>query len=135
MKGSIKEGDEVQFVHTGKEYTADEVGVLRMDMLPRKKISAGDVGYIITEIKVSKEIKVGDTITHVENPTQSAIQGFEEVKPMVFAGIFPIDNDDFEDLRDSLEKLQLNDASLVFEPETSAALGFGFRCGFRSEER
>jgi len=130
MNGSIKEGDEVQFVHTGKEYTADEVGVLRMDMLPRKQISAGDVGYIITGIKVSKEIKVGDTITHVENPTQSAIQGFEEVKPMVFAGIFPIDNDDFEDLRDSLEKLQLNDASLVFEPETSAALGFGFRCGF-----
>lgn len=130
MNGTIKEGDEVQFVHTGKEYTADEVGVLRMDMLPRKQISAGDVGYIITGIKVSKEIKVGDTITHVENPTQSAIQGFEEVKPMVFAGIFPIDNDDFEDLRDSLEKLQLNDASLVFEPETSAALGFGFRCGF-----
>lgn len=130
FNGTLKKGDEVQFVHTEKEYTADEVGVLQMDMLPRDKVSAGDVGYIITGIKVSKEIKVGDTITHVDNPTQSAIQGFEEVKPMVFAGIFPIDNDDFEDLRDSLEKLQLNDASLVFEPETSAALGFGFRCGF-----
>lgn len=130
FNGTLKKGDEVQFVHTGKEYAADEVGVLQMDMLPREEVSAGDVGYIITGIKVSKEIKVGDTITHTDNPTQSAIQGFEEVKPMVFAGIFPIDNDDFEDLRDSLEKLQLNDASLVFEPETSAALGFGFRCGF-----
>lgn len=130
FNGTLKKGDEVQFVHTGKEYAADEVGVLQMDMLPREEVSAGDVGYIITGIKISKEIKVGDTITHTDNPTQAAIQGFEEVKPMVFAGIFPIDNDDFEDLRDSLEKLQLNDASLVFEPETSAALGFGFRCGF-----
>jgi GTP-binding protein LepA len=130
MNGSIKKRDLVRFVNTGKEYEADEIGILQLDMMPKKQISAGDVGYIITGIKESKEIKVGDTITHSDNPCKEAIHGFEEVKPMVFAGIFPIDNDDFEDLRDSLEKLQLNDASLVFEPETSVALGFGFRCGF-----
>lgn len=130
MNGQIKKGDLVQFVNTGKEYKADEIGVLQMDQIPKKVVGTGDVGYIITGIKESKEIKVGDTITHAENPCDKAIEGFEEVKPMVFAGIFPVDNDDFEDLRDSLEKLQLNDASLVFEPETSVALGFGFRCGF-----
>ncbi|MBY5957285.1 translation elongation factor 4 [Membranicola marinus] len=130
FNGTLKKGDAVRFVHTENEYVADEIGVLQLDMHPRESLSVGDVGYIITGIKVSKEIKVGDTITHVENPAKSVIQGFEEVKPMVFAGIFPIDNDDFEDLRDSLEKLQLNDASLVYEPESSAALGFGFRCGF-----
>ncbi|RMG81912.1 MAG: elongation factor 4, partial [Bacteroidetes bacterium] len=130
MNGTIRKGDKVRFVNTGNEYEADEVGILKLDLIPRKAIKAGDVGYIITGIKDSKEIKVGDTITHADRPCESAIQGFEEVKPMVFAGIFPIDNDDYEDLRDSLEKLQLNDASLVFEPETSVALGFGFRCGF-----
>ena len=130
FNGTLNKGDAVRFVHTENEYVAEEIGVLQMDMNPRKTLSAGDVGYIITGIKVSKEIKVGDTITHVNNPAKTVIKGFEEVKPMVFAGIFPIDNDDFEDLRDSLEKLQLNDASLVFEPESSTALGFGFRCGF-----
>ncbi len=130
MNGSMKKGDKVRFVNTGKDYNADEIGILQMSQVPKKELHAGDVGYIITGIKVSKEIKVGDTITLDENPCEAAIQGFEDVKPMVFAGIFPIDNDDFEDLRDSLEKLQLNDASLVFEPETSVALGFGFRCGF-----
>lgn len=130
FNGSLNKGDAVRFVHTENEYVAEEIGVLQMDMNPRKTLSSGDVGYIITGIKVSKEIKVGDTITHVNNPAKTVIKGFEEVKPMVFAGIFPIDNDDFEDLRDSLEKLQLNDASLVFEPESSTALGFGFRCGF-----
>ncbi|MCR9287532.1 MAG: translation elongation factor 4 [Bacteroidetes bacterium] len=130
MNGTLKKRDLVRFVNTGKEYEADEIGILQLDMMPQKVIAAGDVGYIITGIKESKEIKVGDTITHVSNPCEEAIHGFEEVKPMVFAGIFPIDNDDYEDLRDSLEKLQLNDASLVFEPETSIALGFGFRCGF-----
>jgi len=130
LNGSMKKGDKVRFVNTGKEYIADEVGILQLSQVPKDSISAGDVGYIITGIKVSKEIKVGDTITSVTNPCSEAIKGFEDVKPMVFAGIFPIDNDDFEDLRDSLEKLQLNDASLVFEPETSQALGFGFRCGF-----
>lgn len=130
MNGSMKKGDKVRFVNTGKDYVADEIGILQINQVPKKRLDAGDVGYIITGIKVSKEIKVGDTITLNENPCEAAIQGFEDVKPMVFAGIFPIDNDDFEDLRDSLEKLQLNDASLVFEPETSAALGFGFRCGF-----
>ncbi len=130
MNGKIRKGDQVRFVNTGKEYEADEIGVLRMGQEPKKELKAGNVGYIITGIKESKEIKVGDTITQVENPCKEAIKGFEEVKPMVFAGIFPIDNDDFEDLRDSLEKLQLNDASLVYEAETSVALGFGFRCGF-----
>ncbi len=128
--GTINKGDDIRFVHTDNEYIAEEIGVLQMDMNPKKSLSAGNVGYVITGIKVSKEIKVGDTITHVDNPAKSVIKGFEEVKPMVFAGIFPIDNDDYEDLRDSLEKLQLNDASLVYEPESSAALGFGFRCGF-----
>lgn len=128
LNGTIKTGEKVRFVNTGKEYYADEVGVLRMKQEPKEELSAGNVGYIITGVKISKEIKVGDTI--VNDATTTAIKGFEDVKPMVFAGIFPIDNDDFEDLRDSLEKLQLNDASLVFEPETSAALGFGFRCGF-----
>ncbi|GAA5220521.1 translation elongation factor 4 [Membranihabitans marinus] len=130
FNGSIKKGDLIRFVHTNNAYTADEVGVLQMDTIPHKQLFAGNVGYVITGIKESKEIKVGDTITHHENPSKLAVKGFEDVKPMVFAGIFPIDNDDFEDLRDSLEKLQLNDASLVFEPESSAALGFGFRCGF-----
>jgi GTP-binding protein LepA len=120
----------VRFFHTGKNYAADEVGILRFDMEPRDVVKTGDVGYIITGIKNSKDIKVGDTITSHANPCLEAIDGFEDVKPMVFAGIYPIDNDDYSDLRDSLEKLQLNDASLVFEPETSIALGFGFRCGF-----
>ncbi len=130
INGVMKKGDKVRFVNTGKEYSADEIGILQLNQVPQKELGAGNVGYIITGIKVSKEIKVGDTITTIENPCEEAIKGFEDVKPMVFAGIFPIDNDDFEDLRDSLEKLQLNDASLVFEPETSVALGFGFRCGF-----
>ena len=128
--GSIKKKDLVRFVNTGNEYTADEIGVLQMDQVPKDNLSAGDVGYIITGIKESKEIKVGDTITLVNNPCEAGIEGFEDVKPMVFAGLYPIDNDDFEALRDSLEKLQLNDASLTFEPESSVALGFGFRCGF-----
>ncbi|MFT4667841.1 MAG: GTP-binding protein LepA, partial [Gammaproteobacteria bacterium] len=130
MNGTMRKNDKIHFVNTGGDYQADEVGILQLDQVPKKELSAGNVGYIITGIKVSKEIKVGDTITHAERPCDKAIQGFEHVKPMVFAGLFPIDNDDFEDLRDSLEKLQLNDASLVFEPESSAALGFGFRCGF-----
>ncbi len=130
INGVLKKGDKVKFVNTGKIYDADEIGILQMNQVPKKELIAGNVGYIITGIKESKEIKVGDTITVNDNPCDWAIQGFEEVKPMVFAGIYPIDNDDFEDLRDSLEKLQLNDASLVFEPETSIALGFGFRCGF-----
>ena len=130
LNGTIRKGDKVRFVNTGKTYHADEIGILQLDQVPKKELHAGDVGYIITGIKVSKEIKVGDTITNDAHPCQEAIQGFEDVKPMVFAGIFPIDNEDYEDLRDSLEKLQLNDASLVFEPESSAALGFGFRCGF-----
>ncbi|MCS6935485.1 MAG: translation elongation factor 4 [Chitinophagales bacterium] len=130
VDGSIKKNDKVKFVNTGASYIADEVGILRLDLEPRDEIKTGDVGYIITGIKNAKEIKVGDTITHVERPCTEAIQGFEDVKPMVFAGIYPMDNDDYADLRDSLEKLQLNDASLVFEPETSVALGFGFRCGF-----
>ncbi|MBX2872088.1 MAG: translation elongation factor 4 [Saprospiraceae bacterium] len=130
MNGTVRKGELVRFVNTGKEYNADEIGILQLNQIPKKELSAGNVGYIITGIKNSKEIKVGDTITHSKTPCDEAIKGFEDVKPMVFAGIFPIDNDDFEDLRDSLEKLQLNDASLVFEPETSAALGFGFRCGF-----
>ena len=130
FNGTIRQGEKVRFVNTGKEYEADEIGILQMKQIPKKEIAAGNVGYIITGIKESKEIKVGDTITHVVRPCKVAIKGFEEVKPMVFAGIFPMDNEDFEDLRDSLEKLQLNDASLVFEPESSNALGFGFRCGF-----
>lgn len=130
VNGTIRKGDFVKFVATGKEYDADEVGVLKMNMSPRDEISAGNVGYIISGIKTSKEVKVGDTITHVNRPCESAIDGFEEVKPMVFAGVYPIDAEDFENLRASLEKLQLNDASLTFQPESSAALGFGFRCGF-----
>ncbi len=130
INGTLRKGDKVLFMNTDSQYTADEVGILQMDQVPQKELHAGNVGYIVTGVKVSKEIKVGDTITTVENPAAEAVQGYEDVKPMVFAGIFPIDNDDFEDLRDSLEKLQLNDASLVFEPETSVALGFGFRCGF-----
>jgi len=130
LNGKIAKGDKIKFVNTGNEYFADEIGILQMDQVQKKELSAGNVGYIITGIKDSKEIKVGDTITLSENPCGDAIHGFEDVKPMVFAGIYPIENEDFEDLRDSLEKLQLNDASLVFEPETSIALGFGFRCGF-----
>lgn len=128
--GTIHKNDFVKFVATGKEYNADEIGVLKLDMSPREKLSAGNVGYIISGIKTSKEVKVGDTITHVDCPCQSAIDGFEEVKPMVFAGVYPIETEDFENLRSSLEKLQLNDASLTFQPESSVALGFGFRCGF-----
>lgn len=130
VNGTLNTGDFVKFVSTGKEYHADEIGILRLDMNPRKVISAGNVGYIISGIKTSKEVKVGDTITHVERPCESAIDGFEEVKPMVFAGVYPIETEDFENLRSSLEKLQLNDASLTFQPESSVALGFGFRCGF-----
>lgn len=128
--GTISSNDFVKFVATGKQYNADEIGVLKLDMSPRKTLSAGNVGYIISGIKTSKEVKVGDTITHVERPCSAAIDGFEEVKPMVFAGVYPIETEDFENLRTSLEKLQLNDASLTFTPESSAALGFGFRCGF-----
>ncbi len=130
VNGSVKKGDLVKFFNTGKEYYADEIGVLKLNMSPRNEVSCGDVGYIISGIKTSKEVKVGDTITHVKNPAKEAISGFEEVKPMVFAGVYPIDSEDFEDLRASLEKLQLNDASLTFQPESSVALGFGFRCGF-----
>ncbi len=128
--GSIRTDDFVKFVATGKEYHADEVGVLKLDLSPRGELSAGNVGYIISGIKSSREVKVGDTITHVERPCGEAINGFQEVKPMVFAGVYPIETEDFENLRASLEKLQLNDASLTFTPESSAALGFGFRCGF-----
>ena len=128
--GTIRKNDFVKFVATGKEYHADEIGILRLDMQPRAELSAGNVGYIISGIKSSKEVKVGDTITHVERPSENAIDGFQEVKPMVFAGVYPIETEDFENLRTSLEKLQLNDASLTFSPESSAALGFGFRCGF-----
>lgn len=130
LNGRIRKDDFVKFVATGKEYHADEIGVLKMEMSPRKELSAGNVGYIISGIKTSKEVKVGDTITHVAKPCEKAIEGFEEVKPMVFAGVYPIETEDFENLRTSLEKLQLNDASLTFQPESSAALGFGFRCGF-----
>ena len=130
LNGSIRKGEWVKFINTGKKYQADEIGVLKMDMLPKDQVFTGDVGYIISGIKVAKEVKVGDTITSVENPSTKAIKGFEDVKPMVFAGIYPVDTDDYEELRASLEKLQLNDASLVFEPESSVALGFGFRCGF-----
>ena len=128
--GVIRTGDHVKFFNTGKEYDADEVGVLKMDMMPRKELRTGDVGYIISGIKTSREVKVGDTITHVGRPCEKAIAGFEEVKPMVFAGVYPIEAEDYENLRASLEKLQLNDASLTFQPESSLALGFGFRCGF-----
>ena len=130
VNGVIRKGDFVKFVATGKEYYADEVGVLKLKPEPKDILKAGDVGYIISGIKTSKEVKVGDTITHVERPCDKAIEGFENVKPMVFAGVYPIDADDYEELRSSIEKLQLNDASLTFEPESSAALGFGFRCGF-----
>ncbi|MCQ2350304.1 MAG: translation elongation factor 4 [Paludibacteraceae bacterium] len=130
INGTLREKDSVKFVATGKEYDADEIGILQLDMVPQKEISAGNVGYIISGIKTSREVKVGDTITHVENPCEKAIDGFEEVKPMLFAGVYPIETEDFEDLRSSIEKLQLNDASLTFEPESSIALGFGFRCGF-----
>ena len=130
VNGTIRTGDMVKFVATGKQYDADEIGILRLDMVPQKELRAGNVGYIISGIKTSREVKVGDTITHVANPCQEAISGFEEVKPMLFAGVYPIETEDFEDLRASIEKLQLNDASLTFEPESSVALGFGFRCGF-----
>ena len=130
QNGTIQKGDLVKFVATGKEYYADEIGMLKFKQEPRKELRAGDVGYIISGIKTAKEVKVGDTLTSKERPCEEAIKGFENVKPMVFAGIYPIDADDYEDLRESMEKLQLNDASLTFEPESSAALGFGFRCGF-----
>jgi len=130
IDGSIKKNQQIKFVNTGQKYGADEVGTLKLKQAPKKEIKTGDVGYLITGIKEAKEVKVGDTITDAENPTQKAISGFEDVKPMVFAGIYPVDTEDYEDLRASMEKLQLNDASLVFQPESSAALGFGFRCGF-----
>jgi GTP-binding protein LepA len=128
--GIIRKGDKVKFFNTEREYTADEIGILKMDLLPKKEVKAGDVGYIISGIKQANEVKVGDTITSALTPCESAIKGFEDVKPMVFAGIYPVETDDYEELRYSMEKLQLNDSSLVFEPESSAALGFGFRCGF-----
>ncbi|PID93915.1 MAG: elongation factor 4 [Bacteroidetes bacterium] len=130
FNGTLKKGDKVKFVNTGKAYDADEIGVLKLKQHPEKMLSAGNVGYIISGIKSAKEVKVGDTITHTDRPCEKAIEGFENVKPMVFAGVYPVDADDYEELRVSLEKLQLNDASLFFEPESSAALGFGFRCGF-----
>ena len=128
--GVIKKGDKVKFVQTGMEYAADEVGVLKMDMMPTQQLSTGEGGYIISGIKTATEVKVGDTVTHIVNPCEKAIEGFQEVKPMVFAGVYPVDPNDYEGLRSSLEKLQLNDASLTFQPESSQALGFGFRCGF-----
>jgi len=130
FNGRLKKGDHVKFVNTGKDYHADDIGVLRLKQEPRKELRAGDVGYIISGIKTSNEVKVGDTITHYERPCDKVVSGFEDVKPMVFSGIYPVDADDYEELRNSLEKLQLNDASLTFEPENSMALGFGFRCGF-----
>ena len=130
INGSIKKGDKVRFMATGKDYEADEVGVLKLTMTPKSEVTTGDVGYIITGIKNAKDVKVGDTLTLAKNPSPERIQGFEDVKPMVFAGIFPVNTDEFEELRECMEKLQLNDASLTFEPETSQALGFGFRCGF-----
>lgn len=130
FNGSIKKGDRVKFLNTDKEYNADEVGVLKLDLDPKQEVKTGDVGYIISGIKSAKEVKVGDTLTKVGNPCEDTVKGFENVKPMVFAGIYPVDTDEYEELRASMEKLQLNDASLVFEPESSAALGFGFRCGF-----
>jgi GTP-binding protein LepA len=130
INGSIRKNQQIKFVATGNTYGADEVGTLKLTQAPKQEIKAGDVGYLITGIKDAREVKVGDTITDAKNPTQNAIAGFEDVKPMVFAGIYPVDTEDYEELRNSMEKLQLNDASLVFEPESSAALGFGFRCGF-----
>jgi len=130
FNGEIKKGQRIKFISTDKEYFADEVGTLKLKQVPKQSIKAGDVGYLITGIKIASEVKVGDTITDAKNPTQNSIEGFEDVKPMVFAGIYPVDTDDYEELRNSMEKLQLNDASLVFQPESSAALGFGFRCGF-----
>jgi GTP-binding protein LepA len=130
LDGEIKKGDHVKFMATGKDYHADEIGILKLEKSPRQTVKSGDVGYIISGIKVAAEVKVGDTITHVERPCAEAIKGFEDVKPMVWAGIYPVDTDEYEELRNSIEKLQLNDASLVFQPEASAALGFGFRCGF-----
>ena len=130
LNGTLAKGDKVKFFNTGMEYDADEVGVLKMDMIPRQRMTTGEVGYIISGIKDAKEVKVGDTITHIQRPCSEAIEGFQEVKPMVFAGVYPIDPTDYENLRASLEKLQLNDASLSFTPESSVALGFGFRCGF-----
>ena len=130
LNGSLKKGEKVKFINTEKEYFADEIGNLKLDLAPKKVVGTGDVGYIISGIKEAKEVKVGDTITTVENPCTTAVQGFEDVKPMVFAGIYPVDTDEYEELRDAMDKLQLNDASLVFAPEISAALGFGFRCGF-----
>jgi len=130
LNGSIKKNQQIKFIATDKTYGADEVGTLKLEQVPKQEIKTGDVGYLITGIKDAREVKVGDTITDSKNPTQNAIEGFEDVKPMVFAGIYPVDTEDYEDLRSSMEKLQLNDASLVFEPESSAALGFGFRCGF-----
>ena len=130
FNGTLKKNDKIRFIHTDTEYNADEVGIMKLALTPKNEVKAGDVGYIITGIKNAKDVKVGDTITTVANPTQESVKGFQEVKPMVFAGIYPVSTDDFEDLRDCMEKLQLNDASLTFEPETSQALGFGFRCGF-----
>ncbi len=130
MNGTIRKGDKVKFFNTGVAYDADEIGVLKMDLLPKPQLSAGDVGYIISGIKTASEVKVGDTITHLERPCSEAIHGFEDVKPMVWAGIFPVDTEEYEELRDAMEKLKLNDASLTWTPESSAALGFGFRCGF-----
>ncbi|NRD22220.1 elongation factor 4 [Winogradskyella litoriviva] len=130
FNGEIKKGQKIKFVATGKEYYADEVGTLKLNQVPKQSVKAGDVGYLITGIKTAKEVKVGDTITDFANPTTNIVEGFEDVKPMVFAGIYPVDTEDYEELRNSMEKLQLNDASLVFQPESSAALGFGFRCGF-----
>jgi GTP-binding protein LepA len=130
INGKITKGEKIKFVNTGKEYFADEVGTLKLSQVPKKSIKAGDVGYLITGIKTASEVKVGDTITDAVKPTQEIIEGFEDVKPMVFAGIYPVDTEDYEELRNSMEKLQLNDASLVFQPESSVALGFGFRCGF-----
>ena len=130
FNGELKKGDKVKFINTGKVYEADEVGVLKLDQVPVDKIGTGNVGYLISGIKIAKEVKVGDTITHVERPCADSVKGFEDVKPMVFAGIYPVETSEYEELRNSMEKLQLNDASLVWEPETSVALGFGFRCGF-----
>ena len=130
FSGTLKKNDKIRFIHTDAEYTADEVGIMKLTLTPKPEVKAGDVGYIITGIKNAKDVKVGDTITTIAHPTQEIVKGFQEVKPMVFAGIFPVETDDFEDLRDCMEKLQLNDASLSYEPETSQALGFGFRCGF-----